>query len=336
LDNDGGGTVWFDDISVRRVNPSTVSEIVEEKNYYPFGLQHEGYNFAVNGRKHNYGFNGKEENKELELGWLDYGARNYDPTLGRFMSTDPYAYVYQSFSPYIYALNDPIRFEDTFGEGPGDRVKKAKSFEGKPYSMGSNNTGENRYANTSAALKHIDCSELVYRVLAADGITDKVIGGNTATLKTYLGNDENFIKADSPEVGDIFLWRSSGNGHTGIITGITKDEDGNITGVEITHARGKDYGTVIENRELSYFSESTRSGWQGFFRPKTETPDGKVEGTSMNLSGLSGKEKVAKLAKAVKDLKSWSARLKKRLKKAEERRKKREEKRKKREESQNG
>ena len=325
----GQGSIWFDDVKIEKIGES---EIVEENNYYPFGLKHKGYNNVVNGTENNYHtYNGKELNEELGLNWLDYGARNYDASLGRFMSPDPYAHIYQSYSPYLYALNNPLRFEDVNGEGPGDRVKKAKSYNGTPYSQKLNTGVINRTSNTAAGLKYLDCSELVYRVLAADGITDGVQLGNTSTLKSYLGNDEKFIKSQSPEVGDIFLWRSSGDGHTGVVTGIVKDEDGKIIKVEITHAKGVKYGTLTEKKSISYFSESTRSGWQGFFRPKVETPDGKI-----NLSGLSADEKVAKIQKAIHDLAAWSERTaawsERLLKKQEERRKRREERRKRREE----
>ncbi|HEX8577837.1 MAG TPA: RHS repeat-associated core domain-containing protein, partial [Flavobacterium sp.] len=54
-------------------------------NYYPFGLKHNGYNFVVNGYNLNkYKYNGKELQDELGLNLYDYGARNYDPALGRW------------------------------------------------------------------------------------------------------------------------------------------------------------------------------------------------------------------------------------------------------------
>jgi len=89
--------------------------IVEESNYYPFGLKHKGYNNVVNGVHHPYGFNGKEENNELGLGWIDLGARQMDPAIGRFMTIDPLADFVNYQSPYVIADNNPILYIDVHG-----------------------------------------------------------------------------------------------------------------------------------------------------------------------------------------------------------------------------
>ncbi|WP_160114360.1 DUF6443 domain-containing protein [Aquimarina sp. AU119] len=93
----------------------TQDEIVEEKNYYPFGLEHKGYNNTIIGREHNYGFVGKEENSELGLEWLDFGARNYDASLGRWMNLDPMAEMFYGWAPYKYSMNNPILLSDPDG-----------------------------------------------------------------------------------------------------------------------------------------------------------------------------------------------------------------------------
>ena len=91
------------------------SEIIEENNYYPFGLQHKGYNNVINGTEYPYTYNGKEEQNELGLNWIDYGARNYDASLGRWMNIDPLAEAYYGINPYGYVFNNPVQLFDPDG-----------------------------------------------------------------------------------------------------------------------------------------------------------------------------------------------------------------------------
>ncbi|MCK8479024.1 DUF6443 domain-containing protein [Psychroserpens algicola] len=92
-------------------------EIQEENNYYPFGLKHKGYNNVVTSTNpaQKYKFGGKELNDELGLDWYDFGARNYDAALGRWMNIDPMAEKFYYDSPYTYATNNPIYYIDPDG-----------------------------------------------------------------------------------------------------------------------------------------------------------------------------------------------------------------------------
>lgn len=112
--------------------------ILEENNYYPFGLKHKNYNMSeknytkTNGGvtldpvcencaipfKYNYKYDGKELQDELGLNVYDYGARLYDPALGRWMNIDPLAEQGRRWSPYAYAFDNPIYFVDPDGMWP--------------------------------------------------------------------------------------------------------------------------------------------------------------------------------------------------------------------------
>ncbi len=122
-------------LSYKDVGTTTPSlQIVEESNYYPFGLKQQGYNTVVsssgNSTAQKYKYNGKELQDELGLNMYDYGARNYDPALGRWMNIDPKAETSRRFSPYTYALNNPIYFIDPDGMQADDWIEH-KNSDGK-------------------------------------------------------------------------------------------------------------------------------------------------------------------------------------------------------------
>lgn len=100
----------------------SANEIVKESNYYPFGLAHQGYKDNVsplgNSVAKKYMFGGKEFQNELNLDWYDITARNYDPALGRWMNLDPLAEQMRRHSPYNYAFDNPIYFQDYDGMAP--------------------------------------------------------------------------------------------------------------------------------------------------------------------------------------------------------------------------
>jgi RHS repeat-associated protein len=120
--------VYFDDVSVVH----TPSQIVSASDYYPFGLTFNSYS-RENSVPQDLKFNGKEEQKELDLGWLDFGARMYMPDIARWGVIDPMAAKYPSWSPYNFSFNNPVRFIDPDGRDPKDTNpdKKANRLEAK-------------------------------------------------------------------------------------------------------------------------------------------------------------------------------------------------------------
>jgi RHS repeat-associated protein len=61
-------------------------------------------------------FTGKEYDDEFGLNWNYFGARYYDPQIGRWVVRDPLAHKYPSWSPYVYTLDNPVKLLDPDGK----------------------------------------------------------------------------------------------------------------------------------------------------------------------------------------------------------------------------
>src|SRR5690554_2199644 len=90
------------------INPAT--EIIEENNYYPFGLKHKGYNelSTENPAGHKYKYQEQERNEELGLNWDSFKWRNYDYAIRRFFNIDPLSEKYAYQSHYNFSENRVI------------------------------------------------------------------------------------------------------------------------------------------------------------------------------------------------------------------------------------
>jgi len=89
---------------------------VWQGSYYPFGMPL-GQSFV--GESNQLGYNGKEMQdfalNGRSLDWLDYGARMYDPQIGRWHVIDPLAESMYDNTPYKYGMNNPLSYIDPDG-----------------------------------------------------------------------------------------------------------------------------------------------------------------------------------------------------------------------------
>ena len=104
-----------DHLGSSNVTTNKAGNLVSNSEYLPYG------EFSTNDgtRPTNYCFTGKE--LDDETGLYFYGARYYDPQIGRFIQPDtivPHPYNPQSLNRYSYCYNNPINLTDPTGHWP--------------------------------------------------------------------------------------------------------------------------------------------------------------------------------------------------------------------------
>ena len=104
-------------------------QVVERNDYLPFGTRMSAGTGTGAGtgagtgsgdtllESNRYRLGGKEEQVfgGLDLGKVDFGARQYDPFIAGWTTIDPMAFVSPEASPYSYCLGDPIGCYDPLG-----------------------------------------------------------------------------------------------------------------------------------------------------------------------------------------------------------------------------
>ncbi|MEO0553344.1 MAG: DUF6443 domain-containing protein, partial [Bacteroidota bacterium] len=134
LTNESNAEVYFDDLEIT----VTESLVVQNTNYYPFGLHHSSSWTRVNDLKNNFLFNAGSELNEQTKNY-ETPFRQYDPALGRFTGIDALASSFSSWTPYQFAYNDPIAFNDPTG------LQNQSGLMGDMYGNGREELGQSQY-----------------------------------------------------------------------------------------------------------------------------------------------------------------------------------------------
>ncbi len=100
-----------------RVTVDENGDVKGYNDYYPFGLRMPGRSMNNALATDMYKYSSKELDEENGINWYYFGARYYDPMIGRWWSVDPLADKYISLSPYNYVENNPINLFDPDGKG---------------------------------------------------------------------------------------------------------------------------------------------------------------------------------------------------------------------------
>jgi RHS repeat-associated protein len=85
-----------------------------------------------------YKYNGKEYQDELGQNVYAFGWRDYDPAIGRFNKMDRFSEKYFNLTPYGYAGNNPVLFNDIQGDSIGVGKNLFESFRNEAQTRKSN------------------------------------------------------------------------------------------------------------------------------------------------------------------------------------------------------
>ncbi len=204
--------------------------ILKENNYYPFGLEHRGYN-ENNGQPvdYKYKFQGQERQDELGLNWDSFKWRNYDPAIGRFMSIDPLSEKY----PYnsIYAFQ-----ENKMGMG--------RELEGLELDQFNKYASEFGHAVTGL----LDSFEAAFSFGSEETIVPGVVTVETSNTTTYSGNFTNYaMSSQYPNYGSANLFSKKTEVKTEVKT--TAKATVVVEGVTVTVSNTQSKNVTTGDRE---------------------------------------------------------------------------------------
>ena len=189
-----------------------------------------------------YKFNAKELQTEMNLNWLDYGFRFYDPTIGRWMAPDPMIEKHYSWTPYAYVYNNPIRFTDPFGLDSAQRAQ-AVALANEYVAQNPGNTW--RSGGREAPGGFVDCSGMVSNTIIAGEEPDPYVGRDGNGVSRIVQASEEVTDNNNIEAGNVVALDNSTTGttnsmgHIGIITEVQRDANGNVTGYRIADSGGR-------------------------------------------------------------------------------------------------
>ena len=242
--------------------------IVKRYRFDPFGNLEAQWGTEPN----RYLFTGKEKD---ESGLYYFGARYYNPRLGRWITPEPRLYSThpklalslknpQGLNPYVYCFNNPLRYLDIEGKWELEAharqfVEFARQYLGIKYKP----TYGFEYLSADVPTA-LDCKALVGRALQdmyRAGVRTEIFAhwqdptlfvpptggvGTWRLLKVAEAGKYglSIVSWEKAKGGDLIIWATPEKGHVAIISEVDP-----VTGkIKVIEARGEKWG-VVESRE---------------------------------------------------------------------------------------
>ncbi|MCL2073585.1 MAG: RHS repeat-associated core domain-containing protein, partial [Marinilabiliaceae bacterium] len=222
--------------------------VVQRLNYYASGLIMPG---GLNPEEQKFSYNDKEFDSMHGLNFYDFGARFYDAALMRWHVADPLAEQFDSWTPYRYGFNNPLRFVDILGLTEEERLHAIS------------------YMRSILGSYKYDCSESVARAIIFAGLSNPKNGpgiGIWTNGVARIASSSTQIEFSNIEAGNAVTFRSGRSDHKGddcefdhigIVTSVARDEAGEVTSFMVIHSTN---GNGIY--EQSYSMTNGMSGYE--------------------------------------------------------------------------
>jgi len=211
-----------------------------------------------------YKFGGKEYQEEFDVNLYDFGARNYDPALGRWMNVDPLAET--TMQPYSAFNNNPILYNDPTGmiAEVADHIDVLKNDDGT-YTVkdGEANSDKNVYVVDADGNRTGEILREMLTEYSFHNEDGSAVKGANIDLNDQSG--QNFF---NDKITNIGLFEYMGNAKGGepldfktndMPDGLTRSEQGRYT------YRGMSFkGKIASARDVGNFSAGYVAGKHGF------------------------------------------------------------------------
>ena len=249
-----------DHLGNTRVVLDETGNVKETYDYHPFGMTlRENISGTQPAR---YKFTGKEQDNELGLGWYYFGARYYDPSIGRWLTVDPLANNKPWLTPYHYCSNNPINRFDPDGKDDWI-ISNKKNVTLKNIGTVYFKSGTNRIITNDEngnlkikTIKIVDYSKIKFRTNLGDGIEVEETG------HVYTYEDDGETKTHMSVVDNLGVPVGQANGGDEIIgnedgrTNVLMNEDKTIMKVrESSHVKFQEHNPKKTNKFIRFFKE---------------------------------------------------------------------------------